>query len=75
MAIWVLLHVPVVIVMELLILLHFTKVLSELCCITKSTDILFILPLKVVVMSQRQLTSSLFCLSRLLSYAKKLELG
>ena len=49
MAIWVLLHVPVVIVMELLILLHFTKVLSELCCITKSTDILFILPLKVVV--------------------------
>ena len=75
MAIWVLLHVPVVIVMELLILLHFTKVLSELCCITKSTDILFILPLKVVVMSQRQLTSSLFYLSRLLSYAKKLELG
>ena len=34
MAIWALLHVPVVIVMELLILLHFTTDLSELCCIT-----------------------------------------
>ena len=48
MAIWVLLHVPVVITMELLILLLDTIVLNELCCITTSTDILFILLLKVV---------------------------
>ena len=48
MPIWVLLHVPVVITMELLILLLDTIVLNELCCITTSTDILFILLLKVV---------------------------
>ena len=48
MAIWVLLHVPVVIAIDLRILLHVTIVLSELCCITTSTDILLILLLKVV---------------------------